>query len=116
MRFSEKIAAAMQDKSISIRELSEKTGIPKSAVQRYISGETDKIPIDRVKLMAEALGIDPAYIMGWGSAGSHTSDTIRIPKTPEARSVSGWMDDLPEERRKFIESLVAAAISNFPKS
>ena len=65
MKFSEKLAAAMHEKNISIRELSEKTGIPKSAIQRYTSGDTEKIPIDRMKLMAEALGIDPAYIMGW---------------------------------------------------
>ena len=55
----------MRDKKISIRELSEKTGIPKSAIQRYTSGVTEKIAIDRMKLMAEALGIDPAYVMGW---------------------------------------------------
>ena len=65
MKFSEKLAAAMREKNISIRELSEKTGVPKSAIQRYTSGDTEKIPIDRMKLMSEALGIDPASIMGW---------------------------------------------------
>lgn len=68
MKFSEKLAAAMHEKNISIRELSEMTGVPKSAIQRYTSGETEKIPIDRMQLMAEALGIDPAYIMGWSDS------------------------------------------------
>ena len=68
MKFSEKLAHAMRDKKISIRELSELTGVPKSAIQRYTSGETEKIPIDRMKLMAEALDIDPAYVMGWSDS------------------------------------------------
>lgn len=68
MKFSEKLAHAMRDKKVSIRELSEKTGVPKSAIQRYTSGETEKIPIDRMKLMAEALDIDPAYVMGWSDS------------------------------------------------
>lgn len=65
MVFSDRLLDAMRSKKISYRELSEMTGIPKSAIQRYTSGETDKIPIDRVILMAQALNVDPAYIMGW---------------------------------------------------
>mgnify|MGYP002625752907 CR=1 FL=1 len=67
MDFSKKLAEAMSERKISTRHLSELTGIPKSAIQRYTSGDTEKIPIDRMKLMAEAMGIDPAYVMGWAS-------------------------------------------------
>lgn len=67
MTFSEKLALAMHEKGISTRRLSGLTGIPKSAIQRYTSGDTEKIPIDRMKAMAEALSIDPAYIMGWAT-------------------------------------------------
>lgn len=86
MTFSEKLAAAMRDKKISIRELSEKTGIPKSAIQRYTSGDTEKIPIDRMILMAEALGVDPAYIMGWSDStpidGLIPRDQLRMRRVP----------------------------------
>lgn len=71
MKASEKLATAMREKKISIRELSERTGVPKSAIQRYTSGETEKIPIDRMQRMAEALGISPAYVMGWDQS-EHT--------------------------------------------
>lgn len=70
MSFSKKLADAMKEKKISTRTLSEMTGVPKSAIQRYTSGETEKIPIDRMKLMAKALGIDPAYVMGWDEVSS----------------------------------------------
>lgn len=55
---------------MSTRQLSELTGIPKSAIQRYTSGDTEKIPIDRMIRMAEAMGIDPAFVMGWADDSS----------------------------------------------
>lgn len=51
----------------SYGELSKITGIPKSAIQRYATGETEKIPMDRLKLMAQALGVTTEYLMGWES-------------------------------------------------
>ena len=39
--------------------------ISKSALQRYATGETAKIPLDRLKLMADALGVSQAHLMGW---------------------------------------------------
>lgn len=62
---AEKLQAAMQEKGLSYGELSEYTGIPKSAVFRYVRGETDKIPLDRIQRMAAALGVSAAYLMGW---------------------------------------------------
>ena len=37
------------------------------------------------------------------------------PRTPEARIVSGWMDDLPQDVRKQIQTIVQAAIANSPE-
>ena len=50
---------------LSYRELSDQTGIAKSAIQRYVVGETEKIPLDRLELLAKALGVSAAYLMGW---------------------------------------------------
>lgn len=79
MNFSERLAAAMRDRKISTRKLSELTGIPKSAIQRYTSGQTDKIPIDRMQLMAEAMGVDPASVMGWSTTADTSLPSNLIP-------------------------------------
>ena len=84
----------MREKNTSIRELSEKTGIPKSAIQRYTSGDTEKIPIDRMKVMAETLGINPAYIMGWDDTVAPIKEAFG-PNTPAAqklRELGGQLD------------------------
>ena len=52
------------------------TGIPKSAIQRYATGETEKIPLDRLELLAQALGISSAYLMGWEDRNSDIGERI----------------------------------------
>lgn len=69
---SKRLLSEIQKTGMSYRELSEKTGLPKSAIQRYAVGETDKIPIDRLELIARALGTSTAYLMGWESEPSAT--------------------------------------------
>lgn len=133
MSFSEKLAQAMKDKEMSTRRLSELTGIPKSAIQRYTSGETEKIPIDRMIRMAEAMGIDPAYVMGWSSdssgeiskalgSDSPTAKKLRaigeqfrptpllrelgkaLGSSPELKEMNRAMLQMsPEERQKMVE-------------
>lgn len=56
---------AMQEENLSYGELSTITGIPKSALFRYATGETGKVPIDRLQAIANALNVDAAYLMGW---------------------------------------------------
>jgi repressor LexA len=54
----------------SYYELSKMTGIAKSNIQRYATGEVKKIPVDAVQLIARAVGISDAYIMGWSDVKS----------------------------------------------
>lgn len=91
MKVSEKLSAAMREKKISLRDLSDMTGIPKSALQRYTSGETERIPIDRMMKMAEVLEVDPAYIMGWTNLSEAQRKLHSIgERLPTAKQSSGW--------------------------
>ena len=54
----------MQSKDITYDELSVKTGIPKSSLQRYLTAERE-IPIDRYESICAALGLNPAETLGW---------------------------------------------------
>lgn len=62
---SKRILDILLNKEISYGELADKTGIPKSALQRYATGQTEKIPIDRLEKIAAAIGSSAAYLMGW---------------------------------------------------
>ena len=60
-----RLLSLLQEKGISYGELSEITGIPKSALHRYVTGATEKIPIERIKSIASALNVTPEYLLGW---------------------------------------------------
>lgn len=61
---SNRILNLILSKELSYGELSQQTGIPKSALQRYATGETEKIPADRLEQISQALGTTAATLLG----------------------------------------------------
>lgn len=49
----------------SYAELEKRSGISKSALQRYATGKTKKIPLDVIVTVAPIINVSPAYLMGW---------------------------------------------------
>lgn len=79
----DRILKTMELNNISYGELSTMTGIPKSALHRYATGETPKIPLERIQLIAKALGVSSAWIMGWAEENDNKSlpnNIIPMPK------------------------------------
>ena len=62
---TERLCEEIKRSGYSYGELSKLTGIPKSAIQRYATGETVKIPLDRLSQLASSLNVTSAYLMGW---------------------------------------------------
>lgn len=104
---SNRILSLIHEKNISYGELSNMTGIPKSALQRYATGQTEKIPIDRLECIAKALGTTSAMLMGW-----------EVPPTSEQqidvyiRGAKKWATDFrfsEQQTNKIIEYLAEFA-------
>ncbi len=64
---SERLLRAIRENGLSYGDLARQTGIPKSALQRYATGETEKIPVTRIRLLASALHVSSDYLLGWDS-------------------------------------------------
>ena len=62
---SDRILHSIQKANLSYSELASLTKIPKSALQRYATGETEKIPIDRIEAIAKATKVTSEFLMGW---------------------------------------------------
>lgn len=75
---SKRLLQLIEDNDISYGELSKKTNIPKSALQRYATGETEKIPITRIEVIAKALNTTAQFIMGWDENESYNNDIFSI--------------------------------------
>lgn len=80
MDIAKKLRQLMEDEKITYIELADKTKISKSALQRYATGETTKIPINRLEIIAEALGTTTEYLLGWDTQTWLEENTL--PYTP----------------------------------
>ena len=101
---SNRILRLVEDQNLSYGVLSALTGIPKTALYRYATGETDKIPLDRLELIAKALHVTPAYLMGWETenknvvriAGRDGSFIEKKLSDEQVAALKTLIDQLPE--------------------
>ena len=49
----------------SYQDLADRTGISKSTLQRYETGEITRLPVNKLEDLAKALEVSPGYLMGW---------------------------------------------------
>ncbi len=96
----DKLLEAFQKSGYSYGDLARITGLPKSALQRYIAGSTEKIPIDRLRAICKVLDLDTAVLLGW-KAEEQVDPVMRlrekIRKNPEYGILFGAAADVSEE-------------------
>lgn len=76
---AERISKAISDKGLSYTELEKVTGVSKSALQRYATGQTKKIPIDVIEAIAAATGVSARYLMGWDEENAPAEKGESVP-------------------------------------
>lgn len=102
---SKRILQAIEEADISYGELSRMTSIPKSALQRYATGETEKIPIHRLEAIADALCVPAHWLLGWEEEKPIQEDEL------DNELISLLSDLTPEETAQvvaFVSGLKAA--------
>lgn len=63
LKTSARLRLALDNNNMKQVDLAQKTGIPKSAISQYLSGKVNPKQ-DKIFLMAEALGVTEAWLMG----------------------------------------------------
>ena len=80
---AKRINEAIIKSGYSYPELSKITGISKSSLQRYATGETKKIPIDCIEAIAKATNVSPKYLMCWDDESIKTYKFVKTITDPE---------------------------------
>ena len=112
---SVRIKKALSIRSMKQSELCEKTKIPKSALSEYISGAYEPKQ-DRIFLIAQALGVDPVWLMGF-DVPMEKEEKI---SPSEQQLTEGEMTMLelfrlvPEDKQQLVLQMIRAAL-NTPK-
>ncbi|MEG1931679.1 MAG: helix-turn-helix domain-containing protein, partial [Pygmaiobacter sp.] len=61
---ADRVLAEMKRQKLSYANLATLTGVPKSALQRYATGTTPKLPADRLCAIASALRCSTSWLLG----------------------------------------------------
>lgn len=100
-----RIKSAIENSGLSQREIEIKTGIPHSAIQRYASGNTEKVPIKRVEAIAKATGTTAEYLLGWDDQKRNSAD--------HSAEFLNLFQQLSEEQQFLIISQIKGILSNY---
>ena len=131
---TQRLYAAILEKGISYGELARLTGIPKSAIQRYATGTTGKIPQSVLTLLivllvvggliaafykewkitsfdpalAAALGIPRSALTGWEESGA-PAPAAETEELPEITMIARAGKKMSPERRQDMLQLLKIA-------
>lgn len=81
MTLGERIRAARESLKLTQEELGALCNTTKQTIFKYEMGIVTNIPLDRLELLSEKLGVTPAYLTGWT-----TEEALKLPEKLDALS------------------------------
>ena len=110
--FQYRLQKALAESGMTAAELSKKTGISDANISNYINGKYIAKQ-DKVFLIAQALHVDPGWLMTGDEPTSLPSDENEAPQTQEAKVISGGVDKMPPEKREQALKVLQAIFSEY---
>lgn len=105
MTVGQRIKQRRKELSMSADELGSRLGVNRSTIFRYENGSIEKLPIDILKPIAQALHTTPQHLMGWEEKKQPAESELSIKKREFIKRVEG-MSDAQLERLEQILALV----------
>lgn len=103
--FQYRLQKSMAASGMTASELSEKSGISEANISNYINGKY-VAKQDKCFLLAQALGVDPGWLMTGDEPTREPSEESGPPKTIEARILAKGIDKMPSEQRDAILNMM----------
>ena len=95
---------------LSYQDLSDATGISKSTLQRYETGFIKKVPINQIEVLAKALHVTPAYLMGW-----EESSPTPLPLTQQEETHIKKYRQLDADGKEDIDDLIDVKLAKLQR-
>lgn len=73
MDIGQKIKLLREEQGLTLEELGKKVGVGKSTVRKWETGLIANMRRDKIAKVAEALNVDPSFLMGWDTKQLRTS-------------------------------------------
>ena len=109
---STRIAKALAIRGMKQSELREKTGIPKSAISQYISGSFEPKQ-DRLFLIAQALDVDPVWLMGFDVPMEKKKEISpdELTLTEGEKAMLELFRLVPKDQQQLVLQMIRAALN-----
>lgn len=79
MTTGERIKARRREQGISAETLAERCGVSPATIYRYENGDIERVGIDKLPPIAEALHTTPAHLLGWEDEPSGVANVVPMP-------------------------------------
>ena len=111
-----RINEAIAKSGYSYPELEKITGIPKSTIQRYATGGTQKTDFDVVEIIASAINADTQYLLCWETESEISQETQNaidlVKKDEDVQCYINALGELTEAQRQLVINLSLDNIKN----
>lgn len=109
MSFSKRMRKARDNKGMTLSQLGKIIGKTEATVQRYESGSIKNLKNDTIVQIADALEINPAYLMGW----IDEPNIEEIKENENTKAIAAHIrDDATEEEIKEIQKFIDYTFHN----
>lgn len=109
---SKRITYALSTRNMKQSELCRRTGIPKSAMSQYISGAFEPKQ-DRIFLIARALNVSEAWLMGYDVPMERENSSPNEPKLTEGeKTLLELFRLVPEDQQDLVLQMIRAALGS----
>ena len=78
MNMGEKIKMLREQNNMTLEELGNKVGVGKSTVRKWENGMIANMKRDKIASLSNALGVSPAYLMGWDDNAVPDSSPVTL--------------------------------------
>lgn len=110
MTIGERIRARRKEVGMSADELGKRLGKDRSTVFRYEKGDIEKVPIDILEPIAEALNTTPAALMGWEEVQKNNNTiadiVVRLRSDNEFFNVVSKLNELDSDKLSSLLTLL----------
>ena len=109
MGFRENLKDELKYQDMLVKELADKTGIPKGTIDHYLAEKnTEPIAENAVKI-ARALNVSVEYLVTGSSTESQSKDT----HSPQMRQIIKKLEKMNEKQFHLIQGIIAVIENEF---
>ena len=106
--FSRKIKELRLARDMTLEQVANVVGVGKSTVRKWETGYIANMRRDKIDSLAKALGVSPAYLMGWNQTEKTTPDEPKL--TEGEKDLLTLFRQIPDNKKEVVLEMIRLAL------